>query len=43
MFKIYKFHTNADLKISLYVFVHMKAVPEKFRIINPKNSQVIYL
>ena len=25
-------HTNADLKISLYVCVHMKTVPWKFRI-----------
>ena len=35
-------HTNADLKISLYVCAHVKTVTRKFRILNPKNSRVIY-
>ena len=35
-------YTNADLKISLYVSVHIKTIPWKFRILNPKNSRVIY-
>ena len=30
-------NTNADLKISLYVCVHLKGIPRKFRISNPKN------
>ena len=34
-------YTNADLKISLYVCVHIKTIPWKFRIPNPKNSGVI--
>ena len=34
-------YTNADLKISLYVCVHVKAIPWKFCILNPKSSQVI--
>ena len=29
------------LKISLYVCVHTKTMPLKFRILNPKNSRVI--
>ena len=36
-------YTNADLKISLYVCVHIKKLPWKFRILNPKNSRVICL
>ena len=35
-------HTNADLKISLYVCVYIKRTPSKFRIPYPKNSRVIY-
>ena len=35
-------YTNADLKIWLYVWVHVKAMPWKFHTLNPKNSQVIY-
>ena len=35
-------YTNADLKISLYVCVHIKTTPCKFRIPNLKNSRVIY-
>ena len=35
-------YINADLKISLYVCVHIKTIPCKFRILNPKNSRVIY-
>ena len=31
-------YTNADLKISVYVYVHIKTIPWKFRILNPKNS-----
>ena len=34
--------TNADLKISLYVYVHVKIITWKFRILNPKNSNVIF-
>ena len=34
-------YTNADLKISLYVCVHIKTIPWKFHILNPKNSWVI--
>ena len=30
-------YTNVDLKVSLYVCVHMKTIPWKFRILNPKN------
>ena len=33
---------NTDLKISLYVNVHIKTVPCKFRILNSKNSGVSY-
>ena len=33
---------GADLKISLYVCIHVKTIPWKFRILNPKNSRVIY-
>ena len=33
---------KADLKISLYVGVHIKTIPWKFRILNPKDSRVIY-
>ena len=33
--------TNADLKISLHVLVHIKILPWKFRFLNPKNSRVI--
>ena len=33
--------TNANLKISVYVCVHIKKILWKFRILNPKNSQVI--
>ena len=32
---------NADLKISLYVCVHIKTMLWKFRIPNPKNFRVI--
>ena len=35
-------YTNVDLKISLYVCVHIKTTPCKFRIPNLKNSRVIY-
>ena len=36
-------YTNADLKISPYVFVHIKAIPWKFCILNPNNSPVTWL
>ena len=32
---------NADLKIPLYVCVHVKTTPWKFRIFNPKDYRVI--
>ena len=35
-------YTIADLKISLYACVQIKAIPWKFRILKPKNSRVIY-
>ena len=35
-------YTNADLKISLYVRVHIILIPRKFCILNPENSRVIY-
>ena len=35
-------YNNVDLKISLYVFVHIKTKPRRFRIPNPKNFGVIY-
>ena len=34
-------YTNADLKISLYVCIHIKTVPWKFRVLIPQNSRVI--
>ena len=37
----YYMYTNADLEISLYVCVHIKIIPWKLRIRNPKNSWVI--
>ena len=37
------FYTIADLKISLYVRVHIKILLWTFCIPNPKNSRVIYL
>ena len=33
---------KVDLKISLYVYIHIEIVPLKFRILNPRNYQVIY-
>ena len=35
-------YTNADLKISLLVCFHIKTILWKFRILNPRNSRVIY-
>ena len=35
-------YNNADMKISLYVLVHIEILPSKFRILNSKNSRVIY-
>ena len=37
-----RMYTNAHLKISLYACVHIKTIPWKFRILNLKNSWVIY-
>ena len=34
--------TNADLKISIYVRVHIKTISCTFRILNPKISRAIY-
>ena len=34
-------YTNAGLKISVYVRIHIKTIPWKLCILNPKNSQVI--
>ena len=34
--------TNSELKISLHVWVHVKTIPLKFRILNSKNSRYIY-
>ena len=35
-------YTNADLKISVYVCVHVKIIPPKFRILNQNNSGDVY-
>ena len=35
-------YTNADLKITLYICVHIKLIPRKFRIPNPKSLPVIF-
>ena len=35
-------YTNADLKISPYVCVHIKTIYWKCHIPNPKNSRVIH-
>ena len=34
-------YVNVDLKISVYVCVHIKTLPWKFCILNPKNSRVV--
>ena len=39
---LYWRNTNVDLKISLYVCAHLQIIQWKFRILNPKNSRVIY-
>ena len=36
-------YTNADLKISLNVCFHVKLIPWEFRILDPRNSGIIYL
>ena len=41
--KFLPLNTNADLKFSLHVCVHIKTIPWKFCILDPKNSWVIYL
>ena len=35
-------YTNADLKISLYIQIHIKIIPRKFSILNRKNSRVFH-
>ena len=35
-------HPNADLKISLYIQIHIKIIPREFRILSRKNSGVIH-
>ena len=35
-------YTNADMKISLYVLIHIEILPSKFRFLNSKNTQIIY-
>ena len=35
--------SNADLKNSLYIRVHIKAKSWKFHVLNPNNSRVTYL
>ena len=37
-----KRYINADLKISIYVRAHIKGIPCKFCILNPKSFRVIY-
>ena len=37
-----KVHTNLDLKILLYVRLHIKIVLRKLHILKIKNSRVIY-
>ena len=34
--------TNTVLKISLYILIHLKIIPWKFRVLNRKNSRVIH-
>ena len=34
--------TNADLKIALHAWLHIKTIPIKYRIPKLKNSRVIY-
>ena len=36
-------YTDADLKISVHVCIHIKAVPFIFCIYNPKNFRVIHV
>ena len=33
-------YTNSDLKIYLYVCVHIKTIPWKFRFLNPENPKL---
>ena len=35
-------YSNADLKISLFIRVHIKTIPWIFCVVNPRNSRVIY-
>ena len=42
-FSVYERYTNADLKISPYVCVHITTIPWKFCFLNPKNSPVFAL
>ena len=36
-------YTDADLKLSLHVCVHIKTIPWKSRFLDPKNYRVICL
>ena len=42
MSNIYLRYTNADLKIYLYVQVHVRLLSWKICILNPADSRVIY-
>ena len=35
-------YTNAEMKISLYIQIHIKIIRSKFRILDRKNSRVIH-
>ena len=41
VFRVYRYF-NADLKMSPYVRVHIKILSRKFRILNARDSRVIY-
>ena len=40
--KVHKWYTHADLKIPLYVCVHMETISSKFHIPSPQNFWLIY-
>ena len=35
--------TNEDLKISIFVLIHIKIIPWSFSVLNPKNSWVMHV
>ena len=39
--KVINGYTNVDLKISIYIWIHIKRLTLKFRFLNPQNSRVI--